>query len=66
MKNRNWKEWGKAAGIRAIKTAAQSALAMLPATATIAEVNWEVMIGTVALAAAASLLTSLAGLPECE
>jgi hypothetical protein len=65
MKNRDWKQWLRCAGIRAGKTAAQSALAMLPAAAAITEVDWKVVIGTAALAAIASLLTSAAGLPEC-
>lgn len=58
------KEWMRAAGIRAVKTMAQAAVAMLPASATISAVDWKVVIGTSALAAVASLLTSLAGLPE--
>lgn len=57
-------QWLKAAGIRALKTFAQSAAAMLPAAATITAVDWTVVTGTAALAAIASLLTSLAGLPE--
>lgn len=62
--NSKQKEWLKAAGIRAVKTFAQSAAAMLPAAAMITEVDWGVVAGTAALAAVASLLTSLAGLPE--
>lgn len=58
--------WLKAAAIRAIKTMAQTAVAMLPAAATIQEVDWLVVAGTAALAAIASLLTSLAGLPELK
>ena len=58
------KRWLKAAGIRAVKTVAQSALAMLPAAATITAVDWKVVIGTAALAGVASMLTSVAGLPE--
>lgn len=61
---RNWKMWAKAAGIRAIKTTAQTAVALLPASATISAVDWKVVAGTAALAGVASLLTSLAGLPE--
>ncbi len=64
MKNRNWKEWAKKAGIRATKTFAQSAVAMLPAAASIVQVDWKVVIGTATLAAVASLLMSVAGLPE--
>jgi hypothetical protein len=57
-------KWLKAAGIRAVKTFAQSAVALIPAAATINAVDWKVVLGTAALAAIASLLTSLAGLPE--
>lgn len=63
---KNWKIWAKAAGIRAAKTMAQTAVALLPVTATIAEVDWKVVVGTAALAGVASVLTSLAGLPEIE
>ena len=66
MKKRNWMEWWKKAGIRAVKTMAQSALALLPAAATITEVNWYVVAGTAALAGIASILTSLKGLPELK
>lgn len=64
--SRNWGKWVYCAGIRAIKTAAQTAVALLPAAASITEVDWKVVAGTAALAAVASLLTSLAGLPELE
>lgn len=64
MKNRDWKEWWKAAGTRAVKTMAQGALALIPAAATITEVDWTVVFGTVALAGVVSLLTSIKGLPE--
>lgn len=64
MKNRDWKKWWKAAGIRALKTVAEAALALLPAAATITEVDWAVVIGTAALAGVASLLSSIKGLPE--
>ncbi len=63
---RNWIEWTKRAGIRAVKTVAQAALAMLPAAASIVEVDWKVVAGTAALAGLASLLTSLKGLPELQ
>lgn len=66
MKNRNWMEWMKRAGIRAVKTMAQTAVAMLPAAATITAVDWKTVAGTAALAGVASLLTSLKGLPELE
>ena len=58
------KKWLKAAGTRAVKTMAQSALALLPAAATITAGDWKVVIGTAALAGVASMLTSVAGLPE--
>ena len=63
---RDWKIWFRAAGIRAAKTFCQTAIAMLPATAMITEVDWVTVAGTAALAAVASLLTSLAGIPEEE
>jgi hypothetical protein len=63
---RNWTLWMKAAGIRALKTFCQTAVAMLPASAMITEVGWGTVFGTAALAAIASLLTSLAGIPEEE
>ena len=63
---RNWKSWFKAAGIRALKTFCQTAVAMLPASAMINEVGWATVFSTAALASIASLLTSLAGIPEEE
>ena len=63
---RNWSLWLKAAGIRAIKTFCQTAVALLPAAATIESVDWRVVASTAALAAVASLLTSLAGIPVEE
>lgn len=64
MKNRDWIEWTKKAGIRAVKTMAQTAVALLPAAATITQIDWLTVAGTAALAGIASILTSLAGLPE--
>ena len=58
------KRWIKAAGMRAAKTMAQTAVAMLPVAATITAVDWRTVVGTAALAGVASVLTSLAGLPE--
>ena len=60
------KKWIKAAGVRAIKTMAQTAVAMIPAATTITQVDWITVAGTVALAGALSILTSVAGLPEVE
>ena len=63
---KKWKTWIKAAGIRAAKTMAQTAVALLPASATISAVDWKVVVGTAALAGVASILTSLAGLPDID
>ena len=60
------KRWIKAAGMRAAKTMAQTAVAMLPVAATITAVDWKTVVGTAALAGVASILTSLAGLPELD
>lgn len=60
------KKWWKAAGVRAIKTFAQAAVAMIGASVVISDVNWQVTISAAALAAVLSLLTSLAGLPEVD
>jgi hypothetical protein len=59
-------EWLKAAGIRALKTVAQTAIAMIPAAVMITEVDWVAVLGTAALAGVVSILTSIAGLPEVE
>ena len=66
MKKSYWKQWLKAAGVRAIKTMAQTAVAMIPAAVTIVEVDWLTVLGTAALAGVTSLLTSLTGLPEVK
>ena len=60
------KNWWKAAGIRAVKTVAQTAVAMIPAAVTIGAVDWVTVVGTAALAGIVSLLTSIAGLPEVK
>ena len=60
------KKWMKAAGVRAVKTAAQTAGALIPAAVSINAVDWTMVIGTAALAGVVSLLTSIAGLPECK
>ena len=66
QKGRKMKKWWKAAGIRAIKTFAQAAIAAIGTTAMISEVNWPIVFSTAGLAAVLSLLTSIAGLPELE
>ena len=63
---RNWKNWIKAAGVRAIKTVAQTAAATIGTSAAMGEVNW-IMVGSASLLAGIlSLLTSVAGLPEVK
>lgn len=59
-------KWMKAAAVRAIKTAAQTAVAMIPAAAMIQQVDWVAVVGTAALSAVASILTSVAGIPEVK
>lgn len=61
-----FKKWLRAATVRAIKTAAQTAVATIGTTAVIYDVDWRLVGGTAALAALLSYLTSLAGLPEVE
>lgn len=58
------KEWFKAAGIRAVRTIAQTAIAMIGTTAVMSEVNWIAVASASVLAGILSILTSLAGLPE--
>jgi len=60
------KAWWQAAGIRAIKTFAQTAVAIIPVTALITDINWVAVGSAAVLAAVLSLLTSLGGLPEME
>lgn len=63
---RDWKKWFKAAGIRALKTVAQTAVATIGTTALIDEVNWLGVLSASMLAGVLSVLTSLAGLPEVK
>lgn len=65
MKN-NIKKWAKAAGIRAVKTVAQTAVATIGTSAVLGEVNWVAVASASALAGVLSILTSIAGLPECK
>lgn len=61
---KNWKSWIKAAGVRAIKTVAQTAIATIGTSAVIGDVNWVMVVSASALSGILSMLTSVAGLPE--
>lgn len=63
---RDWKKWAKCAGVRAIKTVAQTAVATIGTTAVMTQVDWKLVVSTATLAGIVSLLTSVAGLPEVE
>lgn len=63
---RNWGTWAKAAGIRAIKTVAQTAVATIGTAAMMSEVDWAMIVSASLLAGVVSLLTSVAGLPELK
>lgn len=60
------KEWFKAAGVRAIKTVAQTAVATIGTAIAMGDVNWVLVGSASALAGVLSLLTSVAGLPEMK
>lgn len=60
----NWKDWMKAAAVRAAKTVAQTAAASVGTAALLGEVDWPMVVSAALLAGVLSLLTSLAGLPE--
>ena len=61
---RDWGKWFKAAGIRAIKTVAQTAAATIGTSAAMGDVNWKLVASSSILAGILSLLTSVAGIPE--
>ncbi len=61
-----FKKWIKAAGVRAVKTVAQTAVATIGTSAVIGDVNWVMVVSASALAGVLSLLTSVAGIPEVK
>lgn len=66
MEKGYWINWIKAAGVRAIKTVAQTAVATVGTAALLSEVDWRMIVSASALAGVLSLLTSVAGLPEVK
>ena len=62
---RCWADWFKAAAVRAVKTVAQTAVATIGTTAVMYDVDWRMVLSASMLAGVLSLLTSLAGIPEC-
>lgn len=62
----DWKKWAKAAGIRALKTFAQTFAAMITVGAAVSEVDWLRVLSVSGVAFVLSIMTSLAGLPEVE
>lgn len=63
---KNWKTWFKAAGVRAVKTFAQTAVATIGTAAVLGAVDWVMVASASVLAAILSVLTSVAGLPEVK
>jgi hypothetical protein len=63
---KKFKKWIKAAGVRAIKTLAQTAIATIGTSAVISSVDWKLVASASALSGVLSLLTSVAGLPEIK
>ena len=66
FKNVKCKKWWKAAGVRAVKTMAQTAVATIGASTLITEIDWLAVGSATLLAGVLSLLTSISGLPECS
>lgn len=62
----DWKKWAKAAGVRAIKTMAQTAVAVIGTGAVISTVDWKMAVSSAVVAGVVSILTSVAGLPELK
>lgn len=63
---KNWKNWLKAAGVRAVRTMAQTAAATIGTSAVLGDVNWLMVLSASALAGVLCMLTSIAGLPEVK
>lgn len=62
----NTKKWFKAAGIRAVKTMAQTAVAVIGTSAVVSAIDWKMVVSASVVAGVVSLLTSVAGIPEVE
>ena len=63
---KDWKKWAKCAGVRAVKTVAQTAVATIGTATALGQVDAKLVISASVLAGILSLLTSVAGLPECN
>lgn len=63
---REGKRWLRCAAVRSVKTVAQTAAATIGTSAVLGEVDWKMVISAALLAGLLSLLTSVAGLPECD
>ncbi len=63
---KNWKNWAKAAGVRAIKTVAQTAVSLVGVGTVMSDIDWMVVGSASLLAGILSILTSIAGLPELK
>lgn len=61
-----WKKWWRAAGVRAVKTMAQAAIAAIGSASVLGAVDFKMVVSTAVLAGGLSLLTSVAGLPEVK
>lgn len=67
MKNKNyWKQWAKAAGVRAVKTVAQTFVATIGTATVMGAVDWKMVVSASVLAGVLSIGTSIAGLPEIQ
>lgn len=66
LKNYDFRKWLKCAGVRAVKTMAQTAVGLIGTSLVISDVSWPVVVSASALAGVTSLLTSVAGLPELD